>query len=120
MQPAFPGSPSDRLRISSLTVARQRGILTRFSPHPVDEDARTKEVEKERKATLPPPEGKEEEWIEVYRKLLQCRYCTVTATGLDAMPFATTSRVLPPVSMSAGTSKCVDTGLLPVATAMVL
>jgi hypothetical protein len=30
----------------------------------VDEDARTKEVEKERE-TLPPPEGKEEERIEV-------------------------------------------------------
>src|ERR1700688_4950235 len=32
LQPAFPGLPSDRLRISSLTVARQRGIFTRF-PH---------------------------------------------------------------------------------------
>src|SRR5271166_210662 len=51
MRPAFPGFPSDRLRISSLTVARQRGILTRFPPHLVNEDARTKEVEKERKAT---------------------------------------------------------------------
>src|SRR5271170_8421144 len=38
IQPAFPGLPSDRLRISSLTVARQRGISTRFPPHLVDEE----------------------------------------------------------------------------------
>ena len=50
----------------------------------------------------------------------QRRYCTVTATDFDAMPFATTSRVPAPVSMLAGTSKCVDTGLVLVATAMVL
>src|SRR5690242_3678363 len=42
------GWPSDRLRLSSLTVARQRGILTRFPLRRLDEDARTKIV-KERK-----------------------------------------------------------------------
>ncbi len=39
----------------------------------------------------------------------------VTATGLEAMPFATASSLLAPVSMPAGTSKCVDTVALPVA-----
>ncbi len=36
------------------------------------------------------------------------------------MPFVTTTRLLSPVSMPAGTSKLVDTALVPVATAMVL
>jgi len=51
LQPAFPGCPSDRLSISSLTVARQRGIYTRFLliaamrlPEPqIDKDRRTDE-----------------------------------------------------------------------------
>jgi len=41
------------LQISSLTVARQRGILTRFPiPHPGDEDARTKEIGKEQNSMV--------------------------------------------------------------------
>lgn len=47
-------------------------------------------------------------------------YCTVTSTPADGIPFATTCRVLAPVSIVLGTSKLVDTGLLPVATAIVL
>src|SRR4029077_7040850 len=51
-QPAFPGIfPSDRLRVSSLTVARQRGIHTRF-PIPVraDGNARTEEFKRAEKS----------------------------------------------------------------------
>jgi hypothetical protein len=47
-------------------------------------------------------------------------YCTVTATGLDGIPFATTTSELAPLSIFAGTSKWVETILLPVATPMVL
>jgi hypothetical protein len=47
-------------------------------------------------------------------------YCTVTATAFDGIPFATTSRVLAPLSIFAGTSKLVETIALPVATAIVL
>ena len=39
--------PSGGLQTSSLTVARQRGILTRFPPRQANEDAQTKEVVKE-------------------------------------------------------------------------
>jgi hypothetical protein len=53
-QPAFPGNfPSDRLRVSSLTVARQRGIHTRFPiPVPADENARTEGFERAGKIGL--------------------------------------------------------------------
>jgi hypothetical protein len=47
-------------------------------------------------------------------------YCTVTATAVDGMPFATTTRLLAPVSMPEGTSKWVDTVFVPVATPIVL
>jgi len=45
---------------------------------------------------------------------------TSTATGWDGIPFATTTNLLAPVSMLAGTSNSVETGVLPVATAIVL
>ena len=45
---------------------------------------------------------------------------TVTATGAEGMPLATTTSVLGPVSVALETSKWVDTGALPVATAIVL
>src|SRR5579862_6874941 len=44
---------------------------------------------------------------------------TVTRTGLDEMPLATTKSALAPVSMVAGMSNSVETTALPVATAMV-
>ena len=44
----------------------------------------------------------------------------VTGFGLDAIPLATTSIVLAPVSAAAGTSNMVETLAAPVATAMVL
>ena len=44
----------------------------------------------------------------------------VTDTGADGMPLATTTTVLAPSSALAGTSKFVDTGVLPVATPMLL
>ena len=47
-------------------------------------------------------------------------FVTVTETGTDGIPFATTTNVLTPGSMLTGISKFVDTGALPVATAMVL
>ena len=47
-------------------------------------------------------------------------YWMVTATGLDAIPLATTSILLAPVSAVAGTSNMVETLALPVATAIVL
>ena len=47
-------------------------------------------------------------------------YFIVTWTGFDAMPFATTTSVLAPVSIFAGTSKLVETGSEPVATPIVL
>ena len=43
-------------------------------------------------------------------------YCTVTATAAEAKPFATTCSLLGPVSIVAGTSKCVETINEPVAT----
>src|SRR5271166_5513116 len=89
MRPAFPGFPSDRLRISSLTVARQRGILTRFPPHLVNEDARTKEVEKERKATsrflkqnFCIGASASEPGSGIVNQLQRFLYCTVTLTGI--------------------------------------
>ena len=45
---------------------------------------------------------------------------TVTVTGSEAIPFATTSRELLPVSAAAGTSKFVETFSAPVATPIVL
>ena len=45
---------------------------------------------------------------------------TVIVTGSEAIPFATTSRELLPVSAAAGTSKLVDTLARPVATPIVL
>ena len=45
---------------------------------------------------------------------------TVTATPVEGMPFASTYKVLAPVSIPAGTSKFVETIVLPVATPMVL
>ena len=47
-------------------------------------------------------------------------YSTVMETGDDGMPFAITTSELVPVSMFAGTSKLVETVVLPVATPMVL
>src|SRR5579859_7815529 len=44
----------------------------------------------------------------------------VTAVAADGMPFAITNKLLAPVSVPAGTSKFVETMVLPVATAMVL
>jgi hypothetical protein len=84
----------------------------------VDEDARTKEVEKEQK----PLPGFRSRIREVALYLSRCDflYCTVTCTGTEGMPLATTTRLLAPVSMPDGTSKFVDTILLPVATPMVL
>ena len=48
------------------------------------------------------------------------RQFTITDTELDGIPFAITTNVLAPVSMPEGTSKFVDTVLLPVATPIVL
>src|SRR4029077_10796256 len=45
---------------------------------------------------------------------------TFTFTGSDAIPFATTTKVLEPNSVPAGTSNSVETGVLPVAMAIVL
>ena len=45
---------------------------------------------------------------------------TVIVTGSEAIPFATTSRELLPVSVAAGTSKFVETFSAPVATPIVL
>ncbi len=45
---------------------------------------------------------------------------TVTFTGAEAMPLATTLSMLAPNLRFAGTSKCVDTRSLPVATPIVL
>jgi len=45
---------------------------------------------------------------------------TFTATDEDAIPLATTTSVLAPPSMPAGTSNIVETVALPVATAIVL
>jgi len=47
-------------------------------------------------------------------------YCTVTLTGVEAMPFAITTRLLVPVSAVKGTSKVVETIFGPVATPMLL
>lgn len=48
------------------------------------------------------------------------RQFTTTVTGLDAIPLATTTSELAPVSALIGTSNEVETTLLPVATPMVL
>jgi len=45
---------------------------------------------------------------------------TVIDTGADGIPFAITTSVLAPVSVPEGTSKFVDTVLVPVATPIVL
>jgi len=45
---------------------------------------------------------------------------TVTLAGAEGMPFAITNRSLAPVSIPIGTSKFVETGVLPVATPIVL
>jgi hypothetical protein len=45
---------------------------------------------------------------------------TVTLTGAEAMPLATTASELAPVSVTDGTSNEVDTMVLPVATPMLL
>src|SRR5262249_28045028 len=45
---------------------------------------------------------------------------TVIVTGSEAIPFATTSRELMPVSVAAETSKLVETSVSPVATPIVL
>jgi hypothetical protein len=45
---------------------------------------------------------------------------TITFTGLDGIPLATTSRIEGPDSIDSGTSKLVDTGVAPVATPIVL
>ena len=45
---------------------------------------------------------------------------TVTANGVEPIPLATTCKVLAPVSIEAGTSTCVETVALPVATPIVL
>ena len=45
---------------------------------------------------------------------------TVIVTGSEAIPFATTSRELLPISAAAGTSKFVETFVPPVATPIVL
>lgn len=68
-----------------------------------------------------PPEQpqRQGEWIEVLLTV-SSHYCTVTATALDGIPFVTTTSALAPVSVPADTVKCVDTGRVPVATAMVL
>lgn len=47
-------------------------------------------------------------------------YSTVIETGFDGIPFAITTSELAPVSMFEGTSKWVETLMLPVATAIVL
>jgi hypothetical protein len=47
-------------------------------------------------------------------------YCTVTDTGADGMPLATTTSELAPVSVPDATSKLVETVALPVATPIVL
>ena len=47
-------------------------------------------------------------------------YCTVTLTGVEAMPFATTTRLLAPVSAVLGTSNIVETILGPVAIPIVV
>ena len=47
-------------------------------------------------------------------------YCTVTLTTEDGMPFDTTCKVRAPVSIVVGTSKCVETLAVPVATPMLL
>ena len=52
--------------------------------------------------------------------ILNGNYSTVTLTGADAMPLATTTSELAPVSIFAGTSNSVDTTALPVATPIVL
>ena len=44
----------------------------------------------------------------------------VTATAAEGIPFATTTRVLAPVSIPAGTSNFVETAFVPVATPIVL
>jgi hypothetical protein len=88
----------------------------------VDEDARTKEVEKERKATslIPGPTSDQNEGSGIVNQLRLFLYFTVTLTGAEGMPLATTTRLLAPVSAFFGTSKCVETVFVPVATAMVL
>ena len=48
------------------------------------------------------------------------RYCTVIATGFDAIPFATTYNLLAPVSIPDGTSKFVNVGVFLVCTPIVL
>jgi hypothetical protein len=84
----------------------------------IDEDARTKEVEKELKATSRILNRNQGSGIVTQpRRFL---YCTVTWTGAEGMPLATTTRRLAPVSAFFGTSKLVDTILVPVAIAMVL
>ena len=45
---------------------------------------------------------------------------TVTLTGAEAIPLATTASELAPVSVTDGTSNEVDTMVLPVATPMLL
>ena len=48
------------------------------------------------------------------------RQFTVIDTEADGIPLAITTSVLAPVSMPDGTSKLVETGVLPVATPIVL
>jgi hypothetical protein len=60
------------------------------------------------------PDRKHDEWIEMLPVLVAAN-CTVTATAVDGIPFATTSSILAPVSIPAGTSKLVETVALPVA-----
>jgi len=51
---------------------------------------------------------------------LPANYFTVTETACEGIPFATTSSFPAPVSMPDGTSKLVETVVLPVATPIVL
>ena len=107
-----------RLQLRGSAGFSPASLLIRTDEIRSDKDARTKEVEKERKATSRILE--ENQGSGIVTQSQRFLYCTVTLTGADGMPLATTTRLLAPVSAVFGTSKLVDTIFVPVATPMVL
>jgi len=107
-----------RLQLRGSAGFSPASLLIRTDEIRSDKDARTKEVVKERKATS--RILKENQGSGIVTQPQRFLYCTVTLTGAEGMPLATTTRLLAPVSAVFGTSKLVDTIFVPVATAMVL
>ena len=112
------GCEFPRLQLRGSAGFSPASLLIRTDEIRSDKDTRTKEVVKERKSHF--PDSAENQGSGIVTQPQRFLYCTVTLTGAEGMPLATTTRLLAPVSAVFGTSKLVDTIFVPVATAMVL